>query len=1288
MSKYGLTVMLCLLLAGGVFAGQTGAGLATIAGAPDAPGLNTAPVDLDPTRAPEGKFMQAPQESYQQDAVTWSTRAVYPTSGTYRGHIGAWERQALDSSFYYAVGGQGYSYYPYNYRYNSRTNTWAQMANMPVGTSNQCAVYWRDADGSGQDSSGVFSFGTYGGASNTNCYYWRKSTNTWTQVASYSGSWYYGNMAAVVGDSAFLMTYNSPTFQRYSIRQNAWATRTSPSVANYFGAMTAAQGRVYQVGGWSAQTTFQEYNPLTGTWTNKAATPSNVGGNSPNIAPWDTGSVHRVYVWNGANAWTPYNGVAWWDANSNTWTTEGTVPEGVCGAWSAPIDEFAGPIKGINHACGYNGSSYITTHRRGVPDVPQPNDVGVTKIISPADPFYAFGDTLWFKAQVKNFGTAPQTNVPVVVTLRAKTAGNVVFTATENVPSMAVGQTCTLNFAAYYAPPAQETVFIDTMKTALVGDGNPVNNALTNNVKVTEWGSECLTYNDGTFDNAISWVAAGNQLATLFVPPMQPLPINKAILYISSFSGSDYAAEVRIYGNDGNGGSPGTLLGAWVGNLHSSIWTSLYKNEVFFDPAISVAYDSFFCSYYQTSISPAYPYLGMDYTPTITTGNDWGTYAGGAWATFPYDTYMDFGIDACYQARLLDGTIVDITAPAATIDSGASDIYPQIVVKNAGLKARSNIPVSFTITPDDPADPSYYEEANSGPVGIGQEKAVDFVAAFPPQPGTYVMTGVSNMPYDTKYENDTLSLPLFVRYYDVKVQIMSPRRQEVPGLVPVTVKLTNIGNVPVMVPRVDVTIAPAGYADYRENIAIAVGSFQLVTLNPWVCPQGSQETAYAWITDPSDMNAGVMNDNVWCDDWQTAVRTGIPGWTEMTPLPAPPSGKPIKDGGCMAYDMGTDKIWASKGNKTGDFYVYDVNAGSWTNKKGIPLGAEGKQVGKGSVIAADGAGKLYLTKGNNTIGFWGYEAGTDAWTQLTNVPTGSSGKKVKQGAGLAWATKAGVGSVYLLKGYRNEFHKYNPLTNSWTQLLDAPIGTANHLKWDAGSWLVADADAGNMLYAFKAKYHEFYTYDTDADTWSKAKNAMPIPGSAGNKKAKDGSTAAWYNGKIYAFKGGNTVEFWRYFPLGDSWKKQDDIPLIGMTGARKKVKAGAALAGYPGTGIYGFKGNKSLEFWRYTPYDVVGAQPRRDGVTAGATEIGSVSFAIAPNPLSGGFATVRYSLPKAGLATLNVFDVAGRTVLNQTIAAGRTGTASLDLRKLEAGVYLVKVTAEGFSTTQKLVVEH
>ena len=57
-------------------------------------------------------------------------------------------------------------------------------------------------------------------------------------------------------------------------------------------------------------------------------------------------------------------------------------------------------------------------------------------------------------------------------------------------------------------------------------------------------------------------------------------------------------------------------------------------------------------------------------------------------------------------------------------------------------------------------------------------------------------------------------------------------------------------------------------------------------------------------------------------------------------------------------------------------------------------------------------------------------------------------------------------------------------------------------------------------------------------------------------------------------------------------------------------------------------------------------------------------------------------------AALNVFDVTGRTVLEQTLAAGRTGTASLDLRKLEAGVYLVKVATKGFSATHKLVAGH
>ncbi len=414
-----------------------------------------------------------------------------------------------------------------------------------------------------------------------------------------------------------------------------------------------------------------------------------------------------------------------------------------------------------------------------------------------------------------------------------------------------------------------------------------------------------------------------------------------------------------------------------------------------------------------------------------------------------------------------------------------------------------------------------------------------------------------------------------------------------------------------------------------------------------------------------------------------SANTWPPGWAEVAALPMTPSGKAVKDGGWLAYDASKGWIFGAKGNKTSDFYAFDPNADGWNTMTAVPPGTEAKPVGKGAAGCADGNGKVYAVKGNNTLGFYEYNAADNTWSQKKDVPTGA-GKKIKGGAGLAWGTKAGVGAVYVLKGYKNEFYKYSPLDSTWTTLTPAPVGSKE--KWDKGSWLVSDG--GHMLYAHKAKYHEFYTYDCEMDSWSSAKTAMPIPGSAGSKKSKDGGSAAWLDGKIYAFKGGNTVEFWKYSPDGDSWGEKEQIPLIGSTGKKKKVKAGAALAGIPGMAVFGFKGNKSFEFWRYVPATMVAAPANREGVMSGVLPGLTGALRISPNPLAGGFATLRYSLPKAGLASLHIYDVTGRTVLSQTLLAGRTGTAGIDLRKLEAGVYLVKVTTEGFSTTQKLVVQH
>lgn len=105
-------------------------------------------------------------------------------------------------------------------------------------------------------------------------------------------------------------------------------------------------------------------------------------------------------------------------------------------------------------------------------------------------------------------------------------------------------------------------------------------------------------------------------------------------------------------------------------------------------------------------------------------------------------------------------------------------------------------------------------------------------------------------------------------------------------------------------------------------------------------------------------------------------------------------------------------------------------------------------------------------------------------------------------------------------------------------------------------------------------------------------SSMPLEGSTGKrKKAATGSCAAWFGGRLYSLKGYNTTEFWRYFPLGDHWQELEDIPLVGRSGRRKTVMAGGALAAYPGTGVFAFKGNNVREFWRYVPAQDSGAPP-------------------------------------------------------------------------------------------------
>ncbi|MBN2537278.1 T9SS type A sorting domain-containing protein, partial [candidate division WOR-3 bacterium] len=89
---------------------------------------------------------------------------------------------------------------------------------------------------------------------------------------------------------------------------------------------------------------------------------------------------------------------------------------------------------------------------------------------------------------------------------------------------------------------------------------------------------------------------------------------------------------------------------------------------------------------------------------------------------------------------------------------------------------------------------------------------------------------------------------------------------------------------------------------------------------------------------------------------------------------------------------------------------------------------------------------------------------------------------------------------------------------------------------------------------------------------------------------------------------------------------------------------------------------------------------------AGPPAATPVRLLVGPNPVAVGHATLRYSLPAAGAATVSLFDASGRSVLSRGFAAARDGALELDVRGLGAGIYLARLESGARAATVKLVV--
>jgi hypothetical protein len=227
---------------------------------------------------------------------------------------------------------------------------------------------------------------------------------------------------------------------------------------------------------------------------------------------------------------------------------------------------------------------------------------------------------------------------------------------------------------------------------------------------------------------------------------------------------------------------------------------------------------------------------------------------------------------------------------------------------------------------------------------------------------------------------------------------------------------------------------------------------------------------------------------------------------------------------------------------------------------------------------------IFALQGANTRNFLAYQILEDTWVAKCTMPyalkEGSITpikKKVKAGGALTVYNN----TIYAFKGgSTSEFWQYLPGRDTWlkkTAIPEYASGSVKRTKVKAGGALVT---YGDSIYAFKGgNTQEFWIYNINQDTWLQRKSLIAYDGTR-LKKIKGGASLTIKDNIIYALVGGSTNLFYSYTPGQDSWIELIDAHFGSYATTRKKIKDGASMVVIDNK-IYAFKGGNTTDFGCY-----------------------------------------------------------------------------------------------------------
>ncbi|MEO0093565.1 MAG: MXAN_6640 family putative metalloprotease [candidate division WOR-3 bacterium] len=938
-------------------------------------------------------------------------------------------------------------------------------------------------------------------------------------------------------------------------------------------------------------------------------------------------------------------------------------------------------------------------------------DVGVTAILAPTGTQDS-GAVVTPQARVKNFGTNPAS---FSTTFRIGSF----YSNTQNVNNLIPGESIIVSFTA--CTLRIRGTHTTRCTTALAGDQNPNNDALSGSVSVRVVDVACLaiiaptgTIDSGTTVTPIAQVRNNgtgtvNFSATFRIGTFYNNTRSKTLepgitdtIRFSPWTANQVGTHLTrcttnltgdmVPSNDAVSGSvtvqPGAIADVGVTRIIAP--TGTIDSGIAVTPQAMVKNfgnvpESFFVTFR----------IGSFYTNTQNVNNllpgesisvnfaDWlattrGTHLTKCTTALAGDiNHTNDAISDSVFVRVFDVGIIRILTPLGTIDSGAV-ITPQVTVKNFGNRPAS-FPVTFQI------GSFYSDNQNISNLNPSESTIVSFTPYTLQIRGNHSTRCTTALAGDQNPNNDMQEGSVFVLACDVAIlSILAPSGTVGLGtLVVPSVRVSNNGVNPETFP-VYFRIVATDTIYYDDTIiTLEAKKDTIINFNAWATSNPGFYTTFAYVELAFDQ----ISEN---NSLTGRFSVNEIGWQRMADLPIIPSGKSAKNGSCITGLNG--KIYCLKANNTSDFYCFTPNSGigTWTPLTALPLGIDGKNPKKGAAITGYND-KIYVLRGNNTPDFWEYA--NNNWRPLKNIPTGA--KSPKGGSGLTYVNKADTACIFAMKGSKTqEFYLYFITTDNWRQIASPPTGTSGKSGYKDGSCLAYDGDS--FVYVLKGNYGDFFRYNVLRNTWTELRPLNPavfVNREGKKKKVKDGAGLIYLSGAVYLMKGGNTLEFWKYDVSRNDWQQMNpatiwDIPI----GGGKKVKSGGSLC-LLDNNIYALKGNNTVEFYKHLPPITAtvsiasGSLHTTQDSLLDKNCFDDFKISASPNPVSN-ILTITYNSPNSEIRHLRLYNIAGTLVESYTHSTTRgNNLIQIDMKNLPAGVYILRFNAGQKTFVTKLVLE-